>query len=381
MVQVRGRQQSTNRYSGVHGTELKPSMPSTIKENAAINRFAGTSRPQYVQPQARPPQVVGKSPKVEKEEDTVSSRLLAEGMQHYNDFEFAAALKAFQAALKVQLINPEGEKYLLAHTLSNIGVVYLRQGRLYLAGESLEEALVMKRRLRDDCTDEADQSKIVIADVLNNLGSLAFLRGEYDLSFGFYEASLADLRSRNGPKQEKARALYNIGRLNVLNGKLNAALTVLEEACALERELYGDISLSLADTLDLIGFVQLRMDALDDAMQSFSESLSIFQEVHGTIDLDVGTSLVNVGMVLERRGQLSEALHTFYTARDVFLRLDVDNDHRGLRASLQSIEGLEKLADLSEGLSLEDSDSRFIPVGHDGSGLNSSASDMSNFST
>jgi tetratricopeptide (TPR) repeat protein len=321
-----------------------PKNSPNSKEQRSVSSFVITSQPQFVQPQ-EPVKVQQDKPEPQKKspQNDVAYDLVKSGVEHHKNGELVMALKAFQAALQVQMLSIGEEHPFIAHTLANVGAVYLKQGQLFLASEALEEALEMKKRLRDHCDDEAGKSKIIIADVLNNLGNVAFLRGDYALSLYFYRTVLKDLRSSDGPDNELANALHNIGRLNVLKEEWDAALSVLTEALRIERELYGPKNVLVGDTLELIGFVRLSSGDHDDAMISFSEALSIFQAKYGAVDPNVATSLVNVAMVMERRGELQGAWHAYVTARDVFVKLGVENSHRGLRAACRSIEAIELL--------------------------------------
>ena len=300
-------------------------------------------------------------------QNDVAYDLVKSGIEHHKNGELVMALKPFQTALKVQMLSIGKEHPFIAHTLANIGAVYLKQGQLFLAGDALEEALEMKKQLRDYCDDEAQKSKIIIADILNNLGNVAFLQGEYNaLSLYFYRTVLDDLRLGDGRDNELANALHNIGQINVLKEEWDAALSVLTDALRIERELYGPNNVLVGDTLELIGFVCLSSGDHDVAMISFSEALSIFQAKYGAVDLNVATSLVNVAMVMERRGEFQGAWHAYVTARDVFVKLGVKNSHHGLSAACRSIKAIELLIESGKQKHRKKHQARFIPIKAEG---------------
>jgi tetratricopeptide (TPR) repeat protein len=385
MVQTRSRSQGNGQPSAhhlrVHLSEWPKNSPNSSKEQkrSEVSSFAITSQPQFVQPHQEPVKVQQEAKPVEPQkksgpQNVVAYNLVKSGVEHHKNGELVMALKAFQAALKVQMLSIDEEHPFIAHTLANIGAVYLKQGRIFLAGEALEEALEMKKRLRDNCDDEAEKSKILIADVLNNLGNVAFLRGDYALSLYFYQTVLKDCRLRDGPDNELANALHNIGRLHVLKEEWEDALSVLTETLRIERELYGPKNVLVVDTLELIGFVRLSSGDHDDAMISFSEALSIFQAKYGAVDLNVATSLVNIAMVMERRGEFQGAWHAYVTARDVFVKLGVEYSHRGLRAACCSIEAIEHLIESGEQKHRKKHLARFIPIKAEGRSEDSNAS-------
>lgn len=288
------------------------------------------------------------SSSVKTQQTGTSSRLLVnEGIEYHKKGKYESALKSFQLALKSQLLNTEGDHPMVANTLSNIGSVYLKQGRLYLAAESLREALRMSNRLRKTCRTKAEMATVPLAGVLNNLGTIYFLRGDMERSLEYYRGAVSDATSlgeTNG--KEVANALHNIGRLSCLQKDWATSLDMLKASLRLEQELYGKDDISLVDTLDLIGFALLSTNSLDDAMVTFAESLSIVHAHCGLVHEKVATALLNVGMVMERQGRVENSLQTFSTAQDVFTRVGLGDDHRGVRAANRSIVRLTRLLQL-----------------------------------
>jgi tetratricopeptide (TPR) repeat protein len=358
---------------------------SNNKECKGIEKFALTLQPQFVQPREPPKRSQTKKPdpaqskNVQPQQDTpkrsqtkkadpesknenTALSLIKRGVEHHQNGEYEDALRTFQVALKTQR-NVLGEEHLaVAHTLANIGAVFLRQGQLYLAGEALEKALQMKKSFSNNCKDEGTKSKIVYADVLNNLGNVAYLRGHYPLSMYFYRTALKELRKRKEVDRELANALHNIGRLYVIKEEWDVALSVLTQCLRIEEDLYGKNEIALAGTIELIGFVHLSSGAFDNAMVSFSEALYIYQDKVGVVNEKVASSLVNVAMVMKGRGQLRGARQAYITARDVFGRVGVGSEHRGLKAVIRSIENIEQLI-MAEKRSGENSNqAAFVPI-------------------
>jgi tetratricopeptide (TPR) repeat protein len=267
--------------------------------------------------------------------------LVLQGVEYHQSGEFELAIRSFQEALKLQTIVYGGDHHAhVAHTLSNIGSVYLRQGKLPEAQEALLKALDIKEQLRGKCQDENEKQKIVISDVLNNLGNLAYLQGNYTTSMQFYRQNLRELRRRGVPDDDLASTLHNIGRLHVIRQEWDAAFTILTQCQSVEETLYGPKSPKLADTLELIGYVHLTHKSYDNAMIAFSDALSIHQQNLGAVHENVATALINVAMVMEGQGNLKHACQTYQTARDVFREIEADKNHRGF---LYAQRGYEKL--------------------------------------
>lgn len=103
-------------------------------------------------------------------------------------------------------------------------------------------------------------------------------------------------------------------------------------------ELYGLI----AQPLDLMGFVQLSTGKLDAAMVSFTGALAIYRRIHGPMHLEVANSLYNVGMVREAKGDLADAWEAYTTARDLYARLGVDQNHPGYKTVRKNISQVER---------------------------------------
>jgi tetratricopeptide (TPR) repeat protein len=272
----------------------------------------------------------------------VASALVDSGVEHHARGEPEHALKAFHVALKAQRLSLGKDHICIAHTLGNIGAVYLRQGKLLLANEALEDALGMKVRLIAKQKRSGQKSEMLLAETMNNLGNVAYLRGDYTTSLKYYRTTLKDLRVHKGPQKDLANALHNIGRINIHHKEWDAALSVLTECNRIERVVYGPDHILLADTHQLIGFVHLTSSNLDAAMRSFSEALSILRTVYGPVHADVATCLFNIGMVREARGNLKDAWEVYTKARDIYNRLRLEDTHRGLKAARRSIANVEQ---------------------------------------
>jgi tetratricopeptide (TPR) repeat protein len=272
------------------------------------------------------------SPRVKVPKNFIGSALIENGVQHYNHERYDLAIEAFAAALKMQRENFE-EDIIVSMTLSNLGAVYLQLGDLDQAEATLYESLELKKRIG---------AGMILTDTLNNLGNCANLRGDFNTSLMYYEEALDDIRSKKGRRMDEINALFNIGRLHVQRKDWNQAMKALNEACKYARELYGTNHLVVAQTLDLMGYVQLSESKLDLAMVSFTGALAIYRLLHGPMDIEVANSLFNVGMVREAKGDLSDAYEAYTTARDLYSRLGVPESHAGFMSVCRSITSVEK---------------------------------------
>ena len=342
-----------------------------LYEGRYVDSFAVSSERVYVQPQIPQTPKIPQTPQTSEDyanspkasqSDYVGSTLVNSGVEFHIRGEFDKAQKAFYAALKAQRLILGDENLCTAHTLGNIGAVFLSQGKLQLATESLEEALRMKARIRNRQLelDEKPQ-KIQLGSLLNNLGNLAYFRGDFAKSLRCYQAALKDLRSQNGPENECVKILHNIGRLHVLQKEWDAALSVLKQCERAEQKLYGFNHVDLTATIRLIGFAHYSVSSMEPALNYFDRALYIFREAYGDYHPDVGVSLLHIGMVIEATGDLKDAWEYYDKARDVLLRAGVDHEHSGLSAARRSIAKVERLilARLQESIR---SRTQFIPI-------------------
>lgn len=313
------------------------------KKRTHIGEYPMMIQAETIQPQERTrSSTPGRKP-ISNEQQRISARQLVKaGVAQHMDGNYDEAIKSFQAALKAQILHYGADHLMVAHTYANIGAVYLKQGQLDLAGEALHKSLETKEQLRALCDDENARRKISVADVLNNLGNLAYRQGNFMQSMQFYRQNLRELRGREAPAdKDLANALHNMGRLHVIRKEWDAASSILTQCQKVEEELFGPKSLQLADTLELIGYVHLSNRCYDNAMIAFSEALSIHQRHLGAVHENVATALINVAMVMEGQGSLKNACHTYATARDVFRKLGVPEDNRSLQVASRSYESLK----------------------------------------
>lgn len=274
------------------------------------------------------PKLVPKVPK-----DYAGCALIESGVNYYNEGEFEKALKAFSTALKTQRANGSNDDICVALTLGNLGSVYLQQNNLVEAERVLQESLEIKKKIAPS---------MIMADTLNNLGNCANLRGEHEASLIYYEDALDDIRSKNGRRPDEINALFNIGRLEIQRQHWTKALIALNEACRMARDHYGTNHVFVAQTLDLMGFVQLSTNKMDSSMVSFTGSLAIYRRLYGPLHVEVANSLFNVGMVREAKGDYADAWEAYTTARDLYSRLGTEHEHPGFATVRRSIANIEK---------------------------------------
>jgi tetratricopeptide (TPR) repeat protein len=266
-------------------------------------------------------------------ENNAATHLVETGVYHYFESDFEKSLKAFHTALNTQRANVIEDDLQVANTLSNLGPTYIKKGNFKEAESVLNEALSLKRRLAP---------ALSCAEILNNLGVCANVRGDLDESLRCYQEALVDVRKHDGSRKDIADFLFNIGRLEVQKKDWKNAHRNLDETYKLSKEVYGETHIFVAHTLELIGLVAISIEDYDDAMVSFTSALSIFRQNFGPCHADVANALFNVGMIREVRNELSDSWEAFSTARDLYNKLGTNKDDPRLQELRRSIANVEK---------------------------------------
>src|SRR5437870_2452737 len=131
--------------------------------------------------------------------DPELQRLEQEGMAAYRRGDFAAAEKAYEAAL--QKAEALGDQPEIAQVLGGVGPVYAGLGQLDRAFDSFSRALALY---------EALGNKQAAAGMLNSLSVVADGMGQFPRAIDYASRGLA-LAEAVGSKGEMARALNNLG--------------------------------------------------------------------------------------------------------------------------------------------------------------------------
>ncbi len=131
----------------------------------------------------------------------VSSSIVENAIENYHKGESDKALKLLATALKTQRLTLGDADICVAHTLGNIGAIYITLGWYDEAIQVLEECLNVKTRIRSDSAIRLPEGceHISLYDTLNNLGGAAFLAGDHMASMAYYQECLKELTSGEIP--------------------------------------------------------------------------------------------------------------------------------------------------------------------------------------
>jgi len=199
-------------------------------------------------------------------------------------------------------------------TLRNVEASLHMLGNHLLENSWHHEAMKIYRcclslRLDGDYELTTQEEYFNIGQVLSKIGEIESERGKFMKSLHAYSASVEKIRIA-GNKIEEAKLYNRIGDVYGAQGGLQSALVSYSKALKIEREEFGDLHLSLAETLHNIGVVHRHMENLDAALQSYKEALDILKRKNDG-NLDVARTLNNIGSIYRRKGEYDKAMEYF----------------------------------------------------------------------
>ncbi|MCP3905191.1 MAG: serine/threonine protein kinase [Planctomycetes bacterium] len=182
-----------------------------------------------------------------------------------------------------------------------LGRAYLSQSLYEPATEHLTEALAIRRRVHDGPHEE-------VAESLHNLGRLAWRVGPYERAEEYYREALAMRLEVHGPRHRSvARTMQHLASTLRHRGRLDEALQQQREALAMRRELLGPGHTDVAVSLNAIGFCLHDLGRHDEAVEHFEESLKIIRASGGESDWRVPRAMHSLAYGLIDLGNLDEA--------------------------------------------------------------------------
>jgi tetratricopeptide (TPR) repeat protein len=230
-------------------------------------------------------------------DDDARERL--EALHHYGDVllhlgQNEGSLLCFRDMLALAFRLDLQSKGGAAH--NRIGRLFRDSGRLDEASTHLEAGLALFEQVGDARG---------IASSLDDLGKLAWLRGDYPRALELLREAL-QARKRLGDRRSIALSLHNLGLVLQDSGSFKEALDAFEQALRIRREI-GD-QLGVALTLNNLGTIA--QDQRDDAraMKLYEEAFAIAREVGDRQKMAI--CLTNIGETHYRLGNVERAIET-----------------------------------------------------------------------
>jgi len=192
------------------------------------------------------------------------------------------------------------------------------------AHSGLEEALACAKRRRSTTLE----GRLQIAEILNNLGCLAYMSGQpttassyyrdsMDIQFGALNDSLylGNAMSGQSISLNISIARANIGFIKLVTKDLSVAITALENALMEQQILLSGISDTLIATMDHLALSNLMMGSQEKAALMYNRILTLQQNEYGPNDRRCLVTVEKMNMVqgkgVQYEGAIEELRRTF----------------------------------------------------------------------
>jgi tetratricopeptide (TPR) repeat protein len=150
-----------------------------------------------------------------------------------------------------------------------------------------------------------DPQGVGITFILDNLGSLAFDRGNFALAESYFLTTLERYRTTTPEGLEVAKCLHNLGLIAGRRHDFKAAAALLERALAIYHRLVPGTQMEAGTLLALAENASLRGD-LDRARQLGERAQALTTQISSE-NVDAASALVILGRIALDRGDLVEA--------------------------------------------------------------------------
>jgi tetratricopeptide (TPR) repeat protein len=202
------------------------------------------------------------------------------------------------------------------HKMMDLAEKTILQGeeedRLSLA-EKIELASALEGLIRDyQELDRGEREDRALAAVLNRLGKIRYLLGDYGEARNLYQQSL-EIAQELGDKSGVSRSLHNLGMLAQDTGDYDEARNLYQQSLEIAQEL-GDGS-GVSKSLHKLGTLALFTGDYDEARNLYQQSLEISQELEDRSG--VSKSLHQLGMLAQKTGDYDEARKLYQQSLEI----------------------------------------------------------------
>lgn len=215
---------------------------------------------------------------------------------------------------------------------NNIGLAHLKTGEADLAETELEAALGEWQKLRissaeaatainlgllywqttewDSALREYEHARQLVraptlqsAKLFNNIGLVYLSMADGRKASMYFSLAIRQTPERDSRSRDYGRMLMNVGRAEMLDGKLRSALHDQQKAIFVLRQARDDSG--LADARNNLGQILIRLERFAEAREMLQASLSYYERAH---DLRGQSSAFHhLGWIAMNTGDLSQA--------------------------------------------------------------------------
>ncbi len=230
-------------------------------------------------------------------------------------------------------------------SLSNLGVIFRRQGKLDQAKNYLESSLIIREQLKNNSE---------IASSLINLGVINWQLGELNLAENYFQRS-QKLFDQLGNLREVSSCLSNLGVICRYRGELDRAEEFYQQSLTIDKQIGNQQD--IASSLSNLGVIFSQRGELDKAEHYYKMSLELDRKIGNS--RDIALTLNNLGIIYWRNGDFDKAER--YVKDSLLLSEQIGNPRDiaesyyqlirislGKKAIFDAQAGIQKLTKLSQ---------------------------------
>ncbi|HEX8137184.1 MAG TPA: serine/threonine-protein kinase [Pyrinomonadaceae bacterium] len=230
------------------------------------------------------------------------------GSAYASQGQYEAAERNLRAALEAQVRLYGEENADAAATMTELGVLSYRQGKLEEASRLLEKAVAFYRKQGQAHAPESSAAQLALA--LDYWGVVKFYQGDTNASFSLLNEALRISTGANLQGRERRVLIFNksdLGGALVSLGDFEKGEPLLLEAAAEYRQIPGPPPWELGSTLMMLGVAALNQGRLDEADKYLLESEGVLRHTLGDQNGYLAQNLDRQAALRFRRNDLKAA--------------------------------------------------------------------------
>jgi tetratricopeptide (TPR) repeat protein len=220
---------------------------------------------------------------------------------HNNLTDLDQALENFTGALPMYRTR-YGESKEVATVLNNMGRVHYLMGNYDRALVAYESALAIRRKV-------LGKNSIDVAATVCNTGQTHHQKGNMDQAMEYYNEFLELAKSRLGANHRDVAIIYKcMADIFHERGDRIHAKRMYEKALAVGKQALGPYHPELTSTLNKLGNLHYEMQDLDTALQYYTEGLHVERIILDPCHPHLLVTLANIAQIHRHRGNFAAAL-------------------------------------------------------------------------
>ena len=211
--------------------------------------------------------------------------------------QYQAAVPILNDSLTLQASSEDKPRI---DTLLELGSAHFGAGDLQAAEPPLQEALRLSQK-------RAGANSIEVAHALWELGRLRQLQGRLSEANDLLQRGLAMLEGVNAPATDISALLDDLAQVYLWEQRWPLAKETYERALEVDRRVLGDDHPRIAMHLQNIAYTEQALGNLKRADELYREAIQRKEKAYGKNNSQTAAAKVNYGSLLQRMGRLDEA--------------------------------------------------------------------------